>query len=178
MLYPVLCFIIFYKYECSFLFTLKCFLFFSFQYLRVPSICGMITHWKFLVAGVTSILNSATGIPRSATRGANIAAGWTTDDVPTTRHASHVSTASSVNNILFFNIFLQSYKNVRFGKFKKISKFYNFEYHQISETVLFRKTENFQNFTISKTIKIPWISNFMNCQIFLCSNNLNKYKNK
>lgn len=35
-----------------------------------------------LVAGVSSILNSATGTPLDARSGANAAAGYTTDDVP------------------------------------------------------------------------------------------------
>lgn len=38
---------------------------------------------KFLVAGVSSMLNSATGTPLAATWGANKAAGYTTEDVPT-----------------------------------------------------------------------------------------------
>lgn len=38
---------------------------------------------KFVVTGVSSILNSATGTPLLATDGANMAAGYTTDDVPT-----------------------------------------------------------------------------------------------
>lgn len=40
-------------------------------------------HLKRLVAGVSSRLNSATGTPLDATWGANMAAGYTTDDVPT-----------------------------------------------------------------------------------------------
>ena len=41
------------------------------------------THENDPVAGVFSTLNSATVMPRIASCGANIAAGYTTDDVPT-----------------------------------------------------------------------------------------------
>lgn len=41
------------------------------------------THMNFMVAGVSSMLNSATGTPLAATWGANMAAGYTTEDVPT-----------------------------------------------------------------------------------------------
>jgi len=41
------------------------------------------THENVPVAGVFSMLNSATVTPRRASCGANIAAGYTTDDVPT-----------------------------------------------------------------------------------------------
>jgi len=51
-------------------------------------------------------LNSATGTPRRATVGANIAAGYTTDDVPMTRHMSQFSSAVSVNHITYV-IFLK-----------------------------------------------------------------------
>jgi len=44
---------------------------------------GFTTHENAPVAGVGSMLNSATVMPRDATSGANIAAGLTTDDVPT-----------------------------------------------------------------------------------------------
>lgn len=44
------------------------------------------------LAGSSTMLNSATGLPRSTTRGANIAAGYTTDEVPTTKHKSQDST--------------------------------------------------------------------------------------
>jgi len=43
-------------------------------------------EWLYLkcpVQVVASKLNSATGIPRLASWGANMAAGYTTDDVPT-----------------------------------------------------------------------------------------------
>ena len=58
----------------------------------------ILTYSKCLVAGVVSKLNSATGIPRCATCGANIAAGYTTDEVPITKQMSQFSTA--VSNIL------------------------------------------------------------------------------
>lgn len=48
-----------------------------------------------LVAGVSSILNSATGTLRCAICGANIAAGYTIADVPMTRQASHMFTMST-----------------------------------------------------------------------------------
>lgn len=38
---------------------------------------------NLLVAGVGSMLNSATGTPLAETCGANMAAGYTTDEVPT-----------------------------------------------------------------------------------------------
>lgn len=41
-------------------------------------------------------LNSATIAPRAAASGANIAAGYTTDDVPTTKQTSQVDIAVSV----------------------------------------------------------------------------------
>lgn len=43
------------------------------------------THAKRMVAGVVSMLNSATGTPLAATWGANMAAGYTTEEVPTCR---------------------------------------------------------------------------------------------
>lgn len=43
------------------------------------------THLKRMVAGVSSMLNSATGTPRAATWGANMAAGYTMEEVPTCR---------------------------------------------------------------------------------------------
>lgn len=42
-----------------------------------------LTYLNVFVAGVSSVLNSATVTPRSARDGANMAAGYTTDDVPT-----------------------------------------------------------------------------------------------
>jgi len=53
------------------------------------------TYCTCLVAGVSSILNSATGTLRCAICGANIAAGYTIAEVPMTRQASHVSTMST-----------------------------------------------------------------------------------
>lgn len=41
------------------------------------------------------MLNSATIAPLSAACGANMAAGYTIDDVPTTRHKSQVDMAAS-----------------------------------------------------------------------------------
>lgn len=41
------------------------------------------------------MLNSATGTPTAASRGAYIATGFTTDEVPTTRHKSHFLKADS-----------------------------------------------------------------------------------
>lgn len=43
------------------------------------------------------MLNSATIAPLCAAWGANIAAGYTTDDVPTTRHTSQVDIANPAN---------------------------------------------------------------------------------
>lgn len=40
-------------------------------------------YLNLLVAGVGSMLNSATGTPLAETCGANMAAGYTTDEVPT-----------------------------------------------------------------------------------------------
>jgi hypothetical protein len=40
-------------------------------------------YFKVDVTSVSSVLNSATGTPLIATLGANMAAGYTTDDVPT-----------------------------------------------------------------------------------------------
>ncbi len=57
--------------------------------------CWGDSYPKWWVAGVVSILNSATGTPLSATWGANIAAGYTTDDVPTTKHRSQLLSSSS-----------------------------------------------------------------------------------
>jgi len=48
------------------------------------------------VAGVSSMLNSATGTLRRATRGANIAAGYTIAEVPMTKQASQLSTMLTV----------------------------------------------------------------------------------
>lgn len=44
---------------------------------------NLIVYWNCPVAGVDSKLNSATGTPLSATLGANMAAGYTTELVPT-----------------------------------------------------------------------------------------------
>lgn len=44
------------------------------------------------------MLNSATIAPLRAACGANIAAGYTTEDVPTTRHTSQLDIASSVKD--------------------------------------------------------------------------------
>ena len=41
------------------------------------------TCLKRMVAGVSSMLNSATATPLAATWGANMAAGYTTEEVPT-----------------------------------------------------------------------------------------------
>jgi len=49
------------------------------------------------VTGVDSKLNSATGTPLLATCGANMAAGYTTEDVPTTIHKSHLSNSMPVS---------------------------------------------------------------------------------
>lgn len=57
-------------------------------------------------AGSSLRLNSATGFPLSATSGANIAAGYTTEDVPITKHKSQASTNDSVNEKTFFYLFL------------------------------------------------------------------------
>jgi hypothetical protein len=48
--------------------------------LREPT--GHMREW---VTGVLSMLNSATGIPLIARDGANMAAGYTTEEVPTCR---------------------------------------------------------------------------------------------
>lgn len=40
-------------------------------------------YLNLFVAGVCSMLNSATGTPLAETCGANMAAGYTTDEVPT-----------------------------------------------------------------------------------------------
>lgn len=53
------------------------------------------TYCICFVAGVSSILNSATGTLRRAICGANIAAGYTIAEVPMTRQASQVSTTST-----------------------------------------------------------------------------------
>lgn len=55
-----------------------------------------LTYAKRLVAGVVSKLNSATGTPRCATCGANIAAGYTTEEVPMIKQALQFSTAASI----------------------------------------------------------------------------------
>lgn len=70
----------------------------SLYYWFIRDACGIIeniTYEKCLVAGVVSKLNSPTGTPRCATCGANIAAGYTTEDVPMTKQASQFSTAAS-----------------------------------------------------------------------------------
>lgn len=52
--------------------------------LKSVSLCKVNdTCLKRMVAGVFSMLNSATGTPLTATWGANMAAGYTTDEVPT-----------------------------------------------------------------------------------------------
>ena len=43
----------------------------------------MCTYFSWPVTGVDSKLNSATGMPLIASRGAKEAAGYTTDEVPT-----------------------------------------------------------------------------------------------
>ena len=48
--------------------------------------CLLVTHVRAPVTGVSSKLNSATGTPLVASMGANPAAGYTTDDVPTYTH--------------------------------------------------------------------------------------------
>ena len=48
-------------------------------------------NWE--VTSVSSILNSATGTPLAATLGANMAAGYTTDDVPTYNNKFNKSTS-------------------------------------------------------------------------------------
>ena len=45
------------------------------------------------------MLNSATGTPRAATCGANIAAGYTTEEVPTTKHKSQLSNSLPKRNM-------------------------------------------------------------------------------
>lgn len=63
--------------------------------------------WKanISLAGSSFKLNSATGFPFSATSGANIAAGYTTEEVPMTRHMSQVSIASpKMNNVSYNSI--------------------------------------------------------------------------
>lgn len=60
------------------------------------------TYCICLVAGVSSILNSATGTLRRATCGANIAAGYTIAEVPITKQASQLSTMPSVT-VYFLN---------------------------------------------------------------------------
>ena len=50
--------------------------------------------------------------------------------------------------------YLENSKSFQFRKFQKFLKFYNFENQQTSEIFLFRKTSNFLNFTVWKTIKI------------------------
>lgn len=56
------------------------------------------TYLKRMVAGVFSMLNSATGTPLAATWGANMAAGYTTDEVPTCREARELLTALTVDS--------------------------------------------------------------------------------
>lgn len=54
------------------------------------------TYCICLVAGVSSMLNSAIGTLRRATCGANIAAGYTIAEVPMTKQASQLSTMLTV----------------------------------------------------------------------------------
>lgn len=56
--------------------------------LTLHEVFHLISYPKVSVAEVASILNSPTGTPLAATSGANIAAGYTTDEVPTIRHRS------------------------------------------------------------------------------------------
>jgi hypothetical protein len=58
----------------------------------------VISYPKLSVTEVDSRLNSATGTPLAATCGANIAAGYTTDEVPTTRQRSHFSSSLAVES--------------------------------------------------------------------------------
>lgn len=61
------------------------------------------TYCICFVAGVSSMLNSATGTLRRATCGANIAAGYTIAEVPMTKQASQLPTMLTVT-ILFYSI--------------------------------------------------------------------------
>ena len=57
------------------------------------------------VTSVFSILNSATGTPLAATLGANMAAGYTTDDVPTYNNKFNKSTSKILTmEILFLHV--------------------------------------------------------------------------
>jgi hypothetical protein len=70
-------------------------------YKSIPSALGKVVphgpeKWKLNSSskGSSLKLNSATGFPLSATVGANMAAGYTTEEVPITRQRSQVSTNS------------------------------------------------------------------------------------
>jgi hypothetical protein len=58
----------------------------------------LFSYPKLSVTEVDSRLNSATGTPLAATCGANIAAGYTTEEVPTTRQRSHFSSSLAVES--------------------------------------------------------------------------------
>jgi predicted RNA-binding Zn-ribbon protein involved in translation (DUF1610 family) len=60
------------------------------------------TYPKLSVTSVSSILNSATGTPRIATCGANMAAGYTTDDVPTCG-GTHMDQSPMNNQVSLMN---------------------------------------------------------------------------
>ena len=57
-------------------------------------------NWE--VTSVSSILNSATGTPLAATLGANMAAGYTTDDVPTYNNKFNKSTSKILTMEILF----------------------------------------------------------------------------